>query len=303
MEQQKMKAIVSILLLMILSVSALAETVFVTLEKDNALALIDPLAGKLIKTVEVGQRPRGIVISPDNKVLYIAVSDDNVIKMIDAETLKEIGTLPSGDDPETFALNPKGDRLYVSNEDDSMVTVIDIAKRQAIKQVKVGVEPESICVSPDNRWILSASETTNMLHWIDTKTNNIVENTLVDPRPRGVAFTADSKFAWATSEMAASMIIVDANNQQMVKHFSFEIQGVNKDKIQPVGVVIDKENIRGYVALGPANRVAVINAKTYEIEKYLLVGQRVWNLAFSPDQKRLYTTNGLSNDMSLGRCR
>jgi YVTN family beta-propeller protein len=30
-----------------------------------------------------------------------------------------------------------------------------------------------------------------------------------------------------------------------------------------------------------------------------LVGQRVWNLAFSPDQKRLYTTNGTSNDMSI----
>jgi YVTN family beta-propeller protein len=25
----------------------------------------------------------------------------------------------------------------------------------------------------------------------------------------------------------------------------------------------------------------------------------VWNLAFSPDQKRLYTTNGMSNDMSI----
>jgi YVTN family beta-propeller protein len=59
------------------------------------------------------------------------------------------------------------------------------------------------------------------------------------------------------------------------------------------------ENKRGYVALGPANRVAVINAKTYEVEKYLLVGQRVWNLAFSPDQKRLYTTNGVSNDISI----
>jgi YVTN family beta-propeller protein len=53
------------------------------------------------------------------------------------------------------------------------------------------------------------------------------------------------------------------------------------------------------VALGPANRVAVVNAQTLEVEKYLLVGSRVWNLAFSPDQKRLYTTNGLSNDMSI----
>jgi YVTN family beta-propeller protein len=51
--------------------------------------------------------------------------------------------------------------------------------------------------------------------------------------------------------------------------------------------------------MGPANRVAVINAQTLQVEKYLLVGQRVWNLAFSPDQKQLYTTNGISNDVSI----
>ena len=41
------------------------------------------------------------------------------------------------------------------------------------------------------------------------------------------------------------------------------------------------------------------NAETYEVEKYLLVGQRVWQLAFSPDEKLLFTTNGISNDVSV----
>jgi YVTN family beta-propeller protein len=53
------------------------------------------------------------------------------------------------------------------------------------------------------------------------------------------------------------------------------------------------------VALGPANRVAVVDAQTFEVKKYLLVGQRVWQLAFSPDEHWLYTTNGVSNDMSV----
>ncbi|MBT5967112.1 MAG: hypothetical protein HOG60_07450, partial [Gammaproteobacteria bacterium] len=44
---------------------------------------------------------------------------------------------------------------------------------------------------------------------------------------------------------------------------------------------------------------AVVNAQTYQVEKYLLVGARVWNLAFSPDQLRLYTTNGVSHDISI----
>jgi len=77
------------------------------------------------------------------------------------------------------------------------------------------------------------------------------------------------------------------------------VPGVTNDTIQPVGVLIDKQRHYAYVALGPANRVAVINAQTFAVEKILLVGSRVWNLAFSPDQKRLYTTNGVSNDISI----
>jgi PQQ-dependent catabolism-associated beta-propeller protein len=177
--------------------------------------------------------------------------------------------------------------------------VIDVASKKAIQQIKVGVEPEGITVSPDNQWLISASETTNMVHWIDTKTNTIVENTLVDPRPRAVNFTADSQQLWVTSEMAGTVMVLDAKTKQPIKTIKLEVEGVTFDKIQPVGVVIDKERKYAYIALGPANRVAVINAQTYAIEKVLLVGQRVWNLAFSPDQKRLYTTNGTSNDMSI----
>ena len=54
-----------------------------------------------------------------------------------------------------------------------------------------------------------------------------------------------------------------------------------------------------FVALGPANHVAVIDIKTHKVLKYLLVGQRVWHMEFTPDEKYLLTTNGLSNDVSV----
>ena len=62
---------------------------------------------------------------------------------------------------------------------------------------------------------------------------------------------------------------------------------------------ITKDGTRAFVALGPANRVAVIDARSFEVEKYLLVGQRVWQLAFAPGEKWLFTTNGVSNDVSV----
>jgi YVTN family beta-propeller protein len=66
-----------------------------------------------------------------------------------------------------------------------------------------------------------------------------------------------------------------------------------------VGIQFTRDDAVAFVALGPANRVAVLDAKTYKVKQYLLVGQRVWQMTFTPDEKYLLTTNGLSNDISV----
>ena len=48
-----------------------AETVFVSNEKGNSIAVLDAKTLTVQKTIRVGQRPRGIVLSKDNKTLYI----------------------------------------------------------------------------------------------------------------------------------------------------------------------------------------------------------------------------------------
>jgi YVTN family beta-propeller protein len=42
-----------------------------------------------------------------------------------------------------------------------------------------------------------------------------------------------------------------------------------------------------------------VDATTHKVTKYLLVGQRVWHMAFTPDEKYLLVTNGVSNDVSI----
>jgi YVTN family beta-propeller protein len=64
-------------------------------------------------------------------------------------------------------------------------------------------------------------------------------------------------------------------------------------------VRLTRDGRYAFAALGPANHVAVIDAKTLQPLKYLLVGRRVWQLAFSPDEKHLWSTNGVSNDVSV----
>ena len=121
----------------------------------------------------------------------------------------------------------------------------------------------------------------------------------MDSRPRFAEFTSDGKQLWVSAEIGGTVSIIDPAKHEIVKKVGFQIAGVQAEAIQPVGVRVTKDGSRAFVALGPANRVAVVNARTFEVEKYLLVGQRVWQLAFTPDEKYLISTNGNSNDISI----
>lgn len=279
---------------------AFAYTIYVSNEKDNSISVIDGETLKLTQTIKVGERPRGIVLSHDDKYLYICASDDDHIEVLDLATQQVVYTLPSGPDPELMSLTADGSRLFVANEDDNMVTVIDTVQRRKIYEIPVGIEPEGIGLSPDGKWLVSTSETTNMAHFINTETLKIEDNVLVDARPRVAQYTPDGSEVWVSSEIGGTVAVIDANTRQIKHKIEFEIAGLRVESIQPVGIKIAADGShKVYIALGPSARLAVVNAKTYQVEKYLLVGPRVWNLEFSPDHSKIFTTNGIGGDVSV----
>src|SRR5947209_10030900 len=75
---------------------------YVSNEKSNTISVIDTNTWKVVRTIKVGQRPRGIAFTRDQRYVLVAAGDDDTIQMIDAKTNKVAGTLPSGPDPESF---------------------------------------------------------------------------------------------------------------------------------------------------------------------------------------------------------
>ena len=133
----------------------------------------------------------------------------------------------------------------------------------------------------------------------DTKTKKIIHNTLVDQRPRHIEFSKTGDRVWASSEIGGTVMIVDSTTKEPIGKVTFKIPGVFKDLIQPVGIKLTSDGKYAFIALGPANHVAVVDAKTFKVIKYLLVGERVWQLDFAQNESKLYTTNGVSGDVSI----
>ena len=278
---------------------ALADEIWVTNEKDDTVSVIDVDRLEVTRTIKVGERPRGITFAIDHSVLYVCASDSDAVQVIDPDTGTILHNLPSGEDPEQFVLHPDNRHLYIANEDDAITTVVDVDARKVVAQIDVGIEPEGMAVSPDGKLVITTSETTNMAHWIDTGTQQLVANTIVDQRPRDAQFTPDGKELWVSAEIGGTVTVFDRESQAEKAKIRFEIKGVHPDRIQPVGFEMTKDGKHAFVALGPANHIAVIDPQTYEVTGYILVGRRVWHMAFNGDESLLFATNGISGDVTV----
>src|SRR5437867_3620938 len=100
--------------------------VYVTNEASGDVSVIDAVTDRVIQTITVGKRPRGIQVSPDGKV-YVALSgspfagpnvkDEDLppadkradgIGIIVAHKNELMGILPGGSDPEQFVISQDG---------------------------------------------------------------------------------------------------------------------------------------------------------------------------------------------------
>src|SRR5436305_3809972 len=86
-------------LLVLIHTRASALTAYVSNEKSNTISVIDIDKLTVVKTIKVGQRPRGIELTKDGKFILVAVGDDDTIQMIDTSIYEIVATLPSGPDP------------------------------------------------------------------------------------------------------------------------------------------------------------------------------------------------------------
>jgi len=277
-------------------------TIYVSDETVDVIYVIDAASLAETARIAVGHRPRGMAVSPDHRMLYVALGNDNRIAAVDLAHGKVVGLLPCGPDPETIAISPDGRTLYAANENDNLLSMVDIASRRVTRGVPVGGEPEGTAVSPDGRLVIQASETASMAHVIDAASGKVIDNLMVDTRPRYIAFTPDGGRFWVSSEVRATVSVFDTATRRRIGTIDFAqlLPGDRPDgeNLQAVGIVFTRDGKRAFVALGRGKLVAEVNPTTLALVRTFPVGWRAWHIALSPDERYLYTANGLSSDVT-----
>jgi YVTN family beta-propeller protein len=183
------------------------------------------------------------------------------------------------------------------------MSIVDVAARRIVTRVLVGGEPEGTAISPDGRIAVQASESGSTIHVVDAGSGAPIDNFMVDTRPRHVAFTPDGKRFWVSSEARGTINVYDSATRRRVGRIDFKAAklGVAPSAdyaVQPVGIVFTRDGRHAYIGLGRAKLAAEVDPAMLKIVRTFPVGWRAWNVALSPDERRLYTANGLSGDVT-----
>src|SRR5688500_17094941 len=143
---------------------------YVTNEISGELSVIDVATERVVASIPLGKRPRGVRVSPDNSTLYVALSGSPIappgvdeeslppadkkadgIGVVDVKTGKLLRVMPGGSDPEQLAVSNDGRWLFVANEDVGEASVIESSDGKVVATIKVGGEPEGVDIRPDGK--------------------------------------------------------------------------------------------------------------------------------------------------------
>lgn len=285
--------------------------VYVTNERTGDISIIDPASRVEIGRIPVGKRPRGLVASPDYKLLYVALSGSPIggpdvdesrlpppdeaadgIAVIDIASGKIVRTLRGVSDPEQLAINAKGDRLYVSSEDSGQMIILDV-QGGIIARVDVGGEPEGVAISPDGTVVLATSEADNSVAVIRGGDQpKLVSHIKVGERPRNIAFLPDGQ-ALIPGEFDSSLTLIDYMRSRVVR----TIRLGSEDR--PMGIQTGSD---GFVYLTTGRGGKLVKISPFQPEqptRSAFVGARPWGITLSPDGKTAFTANGSSDDVTF----
>ena len=275
------------------------DRVYVSDEEADVVHVLDGRSGGVEGQLKTGERPRGLALSPDGRILYVAASNSNTIEAWDPRSARLVRSYAAGSDPERFALAPDGQSLFIANEDVALFSRLDLSSGEIVWQAEVGPEPEGVAVSPDGKLVVGTAETSSTVHFLDAETGAALATAIVGSRPRDVLFVPTAKEIWVSSELRGTITVFDAMTLQTKAKIDLVPAFPEIENVQAVEMEVTRDGRRAFVAMGRSNQVAEIDPRTRRIVRSFPTGFRTWGIDLAPDESRLYAASGLSGELTI----
>ena len=271
--------------------------------------------------VEVGDRPMGMVPTPDGRYLVISNNGQGVQSLVlfDTYTDKVVQAIPYPSPEALFlgiAVSSDGARVYASAGGNNKIRVYDLADGRLSERdaIVLGTEderiyPAGLALSADDKTLYAALNLDNSVALIDTTTLKVsskvqlaaaADETAIGPLPYDLALTQGGAKLYVSLWNGGGVSVID----------TVQTAQTSQPELIPTGghatdLTLAPDGDRLYVTNATSDTVSVIDTETGEVVGEIdlspyegaPMGSLPNAVAVSPDGLKLFVANGGNNDV------
>jgi len=224
-------------------------------------------------------------LSVDEQAGRLYVSHATMALVVDLKTGKQIGKITDTNGIHGIALIPSLDKGFTSNGRDSSVTVFNLKTLEVTGKIKVtGKNPDAILYDPFSQKLFTFNGGSASATVIDPINNKILTTIKLNGKPEFPASDGKGK------------IYVNIEDKSEISQINAATLTVEKSwpitpGEEPSGLALDNETHRLFSVC--SNKLMVISdAIAGKVITSLPIGDRCDGVAFDPELKRAYSSNG-----------
>jgi len=201
------------------------KTLWVLNDMGNSVTAIDPMTGKLGKTLPVDD-PYNMYFTPDGKYAIVVAEALQRLMFRDPQTMKLLKSVKvdcKGVDHMDFSAD--GRYLIASCEFSGKVLKVDVATQTVLGMLEINPKamPQDVKLSPDGKIFYVADMMTDGVHMIDGEKLTLIGTIPTGKGAHGLYVSRDSKVLYVSNRGEGSISLVDLATSKVAK--KWQLQG------------------------------------------------------------------------------
>jgi DNA-binding beta-propeller fold protein YncE len=224
-----------------------------------------------------------IVFDGASNRLY--VSHGTEVDVLDADSGKVLGKIEDTPGVHGIAVVPNLHRGFVTNGGNATVSVFDTDTFKTIKKISVPEDPDFVFYDPQTNRVLVCHGHAAVITAIDPEKEAVIGK--IDLGGRAEGAVVNGRGTGFVNLREESPMVATFDSQALTVKQKWPITGCKT----PTGLAMDAPNSRLFIGCR-SEVLAVMDSNTGQIIATLPIGERVDGVAFDPDTKLIFASNG-----------
>jgi YVTN family beta-propeller protein len=300
-------AVLCPLVFLLASTIARAQTpspALLVLEKDDhSLAIVDPMALKVVARVAAGPDPHEVVASDDGRYAYVSnygafSSPQHTLSVVDLVAQKALPPIDLSPLLAPHGLQFVNGKVYFTVEGSKVIGSYNPATQHIDWILGIGQNrTHMLVVAPDMSHIFTSDVNSNTITIIDPDKHADVSGWTethipVGKGPEGFDVSPDGKVLWAANAHDGTVSIIDIATKKVVQTVDAHVKSANRLKFTPDGRYV-------LISLLGGTDLVVMDARSRGVIKRINLGDGSAGILMNPDGHLAYVAVSRGNYVSV----